>query len=584
MRLFCNPMKHSFKDLGIFVLKETNVDFFHQCLSTELSSVRNAIKKNEKPIPFQIIAKLILLNFEGYNTSFGEIVVSNFMADTKYSTKLIGYIGANVLLDSQSETFLLVNQTILKDISSTIPRVQRLALTALSNFANPDLISNAVPEIEKVLANSTDEKVLKCAGEAAVTCIRLNSDYYESFSKFVVNFLDHQSLTLKMVGMNLATQVLQSNPQLIQYSSSILKSCVDIIKNVRKQITPDSEILDIHVQLKAVRLIGILGKSSDEINTLFQEIITNADTSSNPDRALIFETADAIFKITKNQSMIVFTIHQVGKLFSLQKSIVYYSILAVFSRLIYKEKNIIDRSSADNLAMQHYRSQITRCLCHRDLAIRRRALDIISAIINEKNVTKLVPTTMKRLRTVDNDFRTDAVSKLFFAINRFSSSTKWKVETMLQLIKENGDFINNEVITSFCKLVSSDKELCLIALNKLEEDLPNNINNQPYIQVASYSIGEHEIKNSNILPILHKIIILPNLNGTTVCYLLTAVSKLAVRFGMTNQIIKLITKFTCDTRLDVQQRSGEMIRILKSENASEVLSPMGSATKENNFK
>ena len=72
---------------------------------------------------------------------------------------------------------------------------------------------------------------------------------------------------------------------------------------------------------------------------------------------------------------------------------------------------------------------------------------VVSAIINEDNVTKLVPEIFQFMSLVDNDFRGEIIPKLYAAIQRFSPDDAWNIDSTLHIIIDNPLFIGNDIIS-----------------------------------------------------------------------------------------------------------------------------------------
>ena len=140
--------------------------------------------------------------------------------------------------------------------------------------------------------------------------------------------------------------------------------------------------------------------------------------------------------------------------------------------------------------------------------------------------------------------------------------------------------IGNDVINSFCSLVSKNLDVQPVALEQLKKALSDYGTNQPLVQIASYCIGEFETNDPNIIQVFLKTIVLPKQTGRTTCYILTALAKLGLKFNCVDTIMPCFQKFSSDNRLDVQQRAGEFLRLLKSPNAYQFLAPIAENNEE----
>ena len=578
-------MKSSFEEFVHSIEDASTADRKNQVKSHELAKIRNRIKiADEQGGRPRLVSKLIYFELEGENTTFGQIETVSLMANPRFSYKWIGYIGAGVLTDSSCDLVLLMTQTIINDIQNKKdPRCQCLGLSAIANIGGNDLITAAIPEIQKVLG-SKNPRVVKCAAMAALRCVRTSNEYYENFRKSVPKLLNSADHCVMLAGINLAVEMLKTVPSLPKIWDSFTRPFIDLIRDLKSN--PPTKETEFHffndpfLQCLALKALGLINKKSDELDSLLQEIITDLDCHTNTGRSILIEATETIAKVGKNPSLKTLAINQIGRLLGLKSAAVNYSALSAFSRLLHSDNDMINRSSSDSTAMQRYRSQIVKCLEHPDLSIRRRALDVISAIINEQNIVKLVPEIMKYMKLVDTEFRAEIVPKLFASIQRFSPDPKWTIDTVINLVVDNASFIGNDVINSFCSLVSKNLDVQPVALEQLKKALSDYGTNQPLVQIASYCIGEFETNDPNIIQVFLKTIVLPKQTGRTTCYILTALAKLGLKFNCVDTIMPCFQKFSSDNRLDVQQRAGEFLRLLKSPNAYQFLAPIAENNEE----
>ena len=332
---------------------------------------------------------------------------------------------------------------------------------------------------------------------------------------------------------------------------------------------------DPFLQCLALNALAVIGKTSGDLDTLLQEIITDLDCHTNTGRSILLQGSETIAQVARNPALETLAINQLGRLLGFRDRAVNDSALSAFSRLLHSDNDMIKRSSSDSAAMQRYRSRIVQCLENLDPSIRLRALDVILAIVNEQNVEKLVPEIMRYMKLVDTDFRTEIVAKLFSSIQRFAPSPTWNVETVLHLVIENGNFVGNDVITAFCRLITDNVEVRPMALEQTENVIVCYGSNQPLVQMAAFCIGEFEMTKSDAMNSLMQVAVLPKTTGLTVCYILTVLAKLAVRFGRISNAMIAMEKFSTDNRLEVQQRAGQVGRILsQNQVAADVFAPV----------
>jgi hypothetical protein len=182
---------------------------------------------------------------------------------------------------------------------------------------------------------------------------------------------------------------------------------------------------------------------------------------------------------------------------------------------------------------------------------------------------------MSYLKLADRDFRTQLVAKVFTSVQRFAPSAIWNFDTVLKLLKDSGNYVANDVITVFCKLIGGNTDLRAHAMAELYKALQNEIDTQPLIQVAAWALGEFQETPSEIPELLIRLLPMPQTTPDTRCYILTALAKLAVRFRQVPLVRPVLEKFASQNHLEIQQRAGELMRVLdKTALSAAILAPV----------
>lgn len=89
----------------------------------------------------------------------------------------------------------------------------------------------------------------------------------------------------------------------------------------------------------------------------------------------------------------------------------------------------------DTSAVQRHRNIILDCLRDGDISIRRRALELSYALINEQNVRILVRELLAFLEVADDEFKTGMTTQISLAAERFAPNKRWHIDTVLRSLK-----------------------------------------------------------------------------------------------------------------------------------------------------
>lgn len=91
--------------------------------------------------------------------------------------------------------------------------------------------------------------------------------------------------------------------------------------------------------------------------------------------------------------------------------------------------------SIDTNAVQRHRNIILDCLRDGDISIRRRALELSYALINEQNVRILIRELLAFLEVADDEFKLGMTTQICLAAERFAPNKRWHIDTVLRVLK-----------------------------------------------------------------------------------------------------------------------------------------------------
>ena len=113
----------------------------------------------------------------------------------------------------------------------------------------------------------------------------------------------------------------------------------------------------------------------------------------------------------------------------------------------------------DDSIVARHRIAILNCLREEDPSIRRRALELVIAIVQLNNVEELVHDLLQYLVEIkEKEERRDVVSKITSLVQQFAPSSMWQVDTLLSVLKMSGNEANDEVVSTLVEVVSHDSD------------------------------------------------------------------------------------------------------------------------------
>ena len=89
----------------------------------------------------------------------------------------------------------------------------------------------------------------------------------------------------------------------------------------------------------------------------------------------------------------------------------------------------------DTNAVQRHRNIVLDCLRDGDISIRRRALELSYALINEGNVQVMIRELLAFLAVADNEFKLGMTTQICLAAERLAPNKRWHIDTVLRVLK-----------------------------------------------------------------------------------------------------------------------------------------------------
>lgn len=332
-----------------------------------------------------------------------------------------------------------------------------------------------------------------------------------------------------------------------------------------------SGITDPFLQVKILRFLRVLGRgdaaTSELINDILAQVATNTDSSKNVGNAILYEAVLTILDIEADSGLRVLGVNILGKFLSNKDNNIRYVALNTLNKVVAIEPN----------AVQRHRNTILECLRDPDISIRRRALDLSFMLINESNVRVLVRELLAFLEVADNEFKPVMTTQIGIAADRFAPNKRWHLDTILRVLKLAGNYVKEQILSSFVRLIATTPELQTYAVQKLYSSLKEDISQEGLTIAATWTIGEYadsllqggqyeeeelvkEVRESDIVDLLTNILNSTYANQIVVEYIITATMKLTTRLSDPAQIERLrrlLSSRTADLSVEIQQRAVE---------------------------
>lgn len=454
----------------------------------ECAYIRTTFRQEDNVWRCRNVVKLLYLNVLGYPVQFGQLECLKLIASPRYTDKRIGYLGAMLLLDEKQEVHLLMTNSLKNDLNSPEQFIVGLALCALGAVCSTELARDLAGEVEKLMKSSTPyikKKAIICASRM----IRKAPELLDQFIPATKNLLNERSHGVLIATIVLMTEMSSNSQEALIYFRKSIPQLVKLLKNLMMSgNSPDHDIScisDPFLQVKILRLLRILGKSntegSEQMTDILASVATNTESSKNVGNAILYETVLTMMGIEADSGLRQLAINTLGRfLLNIDKNIRYVAL-----------ETLLKTAQSDYNYVQRHRVTIVECLKDIDVSIQKKALELSFFLINSSNFKTMTKDLLSFLGNTDDELKAICSSNLCICAEKFASSQKAQIDTMIKVLTIAGNFVRDDIVGTLCQLVSEATELQTYCVRQLWLRLDENLHTkQPLVQVAMWCIGE----------------------------------------------------------------------------------------------
>ncbi|KAL5492269.1 APL4 [Sanghuangporus weigelae] len=548
-------------------------------IQKESAAIRTSFKEEDTYARHNNVAKLLYIHMLGYPAHFGQIECLKLVASPRFSDKRLGYLGIMLLLDENQEVLTLVTNSLKNDMNHSNMYAVGLALCTFANISSEEMSRDLANEIEKLLGSS-NTYIRKKAALCALRIVKKVPDLMDHFISRAKNLLTDRNHGNLLAATTLISEMVQIDPNCLNEFRSAVPYLVRYLKQLATTgYSPEhdvSGITDPFLQVKILRLMRLLGKgdqqASDTMNDILAQVATNTDSTKNVGNSILYETVLTVLEIEADSGLRVMAINILGKFLSNRDNNIRYVALNTLNKVV----------SMDTNAVQRHRNIILDCLRDGDISIRRRALELSYALINEQNVRILIRELLAFLEVADTEFKLGMTTQISLAAERFAPNKRWHIDTFLRVLKLAGNYVREEILSSFIRLVAHTPELQAYTASKLYTAVQADISQESLTLAAVWVIGEYSeilieggiadeeqprlVTDVEVVDLLVSVLDSPYANYLIRQFVLTAMIKMCGRPTTTptqqQRIAQLLDSYATSPELEIQQRAVEFENLL----------------------
>ena len=528
----------------------------------------------------EFMVRLLYVEMLGHDASFGYIKALEMTASASLYHKRTGYLVCSACLSPQHEfRFMLVNQ-MQRDLQSSHVLEICGGLLAASSLITPDMVPAVSGEVNKLLSHAS-ETVRKKAIMAMHRFHQLAPETVtreEMLEKLRKVLCDRDPAV-----MGASLNVIEAMAQIQAHTfKDLVPSLVSILKQIGEHRLPTD--FDYHrvpapwMQLKLVRLLGVLGRNDAATSSGMYEILNDtmkkADIGINAGYAIVYECIRTIVQIYPNATLLDSAGEAISRFIQSRAHNLKYLGVTGLALIVETHPQY---AAAHQIAVMD-------CLEDTDETLQRKTLDLLYRMTNPVNVEFITEKMLEFLRgTTDVFLKNVLTTRICSVAERYAPNNAWYIRTITDLFEISGDLVRPEVAQNLMSLIAegtgeSEENDMLLRQNAIEiyvallREKPAGKLPKILLETMAWCLGEYgylstESSLQDVLAALcalariHKAKLAP----TTLKLILSAVMKLIAQAGTCPpHAAALIDDFTHSQDVDLQQRCLEFQNLLTS--------------------
>ncbi|KAJ7597040.1 adaptin N terminal region-domain-containing protein [Mycena floridula] len=445
------------------------------------------------------VAKIIFTYILGYKVDVGHMEAVNLISSPKYSEKQIGYLAVTLLMHENSDFLRLVVNSIRKDLHGNNEIDNCLALHAIANVGGSEMAEALAVDVHRLLISPTSQTFVK--KKAALTLLRLYRKHPDvipaaEWALRIVSIMDDEDLGVVVCVTSLVMALAQDHLDAfaVCYTKAVDRLHRLVIEHEYSATYAYYKVPSPWLQVKLLRLLQYYPPSEDSTlrSVLHQVLQTIMNNSAEPSRnvqhnnaqhAVLFEAIGLAIHLDTDSPLVGTAAVLLAGFISSRETNVRYLGLDTMAHLA---------ARADSLKpIKRHQNTIILSLRDKDISVRRRALDLLYSMCDVENSELIVGELLRYLKVADYALREEMVLKIAIVTEKYASSYKWYVDTILQLISAAGDHVGEEVWYRVVQIVTNTEDLQEYAAKVIFEHLKAPSTHESLVKVGGYILGEY---------------------------------------------------------------------------------------------
>ena len=200
---------------------------------------------------------------------------------------------------------------------------------------------------------------------------------------------------------------------------------------------------------------------------------------NNAQRAVLFEAIGLAIHLDTSSPLVSTAAVLLARFISSKETNVRYLGLDTLAHLA---------ARADSLEhIKTHQAHVITSLRDRDISVRRRALDLLYSMCDVDNSEVIVGELLQYLKVADYALREEMVLKIAVLTEKYASSYRWYVDTILELISAAGDHVGDEVWYRVVQIITNTEDLQAYAARVVFQRLKSPAAHESLVKVGGRS-------------------------------------------------------------------------------------------------
>ena len=414
----------------------------------ELISKPNATLRQRK----EYLIRAIYLEMLGHDASFSYLYAVNLTQDKNVMNKRVGYLACSLLLDSESEFYILLVASLQKDLQSDNWLEVGMALGAIAHFSN-SLIIQAVSEPVIKLMTHKNIHIRKKVAMVLYKFYQVDKNSVPDIGSKMRKLLCDFDPAVMAATLPYYREVSKENPEKMK---ELIGSLVVILKQIIENKLPKEFIYHRFqgpwIQNTILEILGYLGKddqqSSEQIYEVLNMCLKNAENArNNIGYATMYQCVKIICIIYPNEKLIKTAADVIARFLKSDSPNLRCTGIIGLGLIIQINPKYV----------MHFQDIIVECMEVNDETLKKYTFNLLYKMTNINNVEIIVEKMIKYLSDLKkiekSDYNLEVLKKILELMERFAPSKNWFIKITNDLFINFGEMIDDEIITKLVEIL-----------------------------------------------------------------------------------------------------------------------------------